>query len=330
MVAAATRSRLGILHSLSGLMAISERSLADVEKMAIEEINDAGGLLGKKIEPIVEDSKSEMETGFPDKAKEIASERQGRGGLFRLLDFLQPQMGVLPVFTKNNGLLFYPVQYEGNECSKNVVYTGAAPNQQIIPAVDYILEKMGRKKFYLLGSDYIFPQTANQVIKAVLKKKYNTEPVAEKLVPMTQTDFKTVVDDIKQKKPDVIFSTINGDSNLPFYREMAENKISAQEMPICAVSVAEDELRGLVKVEGAMKGAQGPPRRLELCTNRSTRRATRSSSPASASTPRTRIASPTIPSRRPISRSICGPRRSRRPARLMWTRSARRVRKQGY
>src|SRR5439155_14748665 len=115
----------------------------------------------------------------------------------------------------NNGLLFYPVQYEGNECSKNVVYTGAAPNQQIIPAIEYLHDKMGRKKFYLLGSDYVFPRTANQVIIALLKKKYGLDPVAEKYVSMTEKDFKTQVDDIKKKEPDCVFSTINGDSNLP-------------------------------------------------------------------------------------------------------------------
>ncbi len=242
--------KVGILHSLSGVMEISERSLHDVELMAIQEINDAGGLLGKKIEPIVEDPESKMDTGFPDKAKKLLQSDKVVA-VFGCWTS-SSRKSVLPVFEKNNGLLFYPVQYEGNECSKNVVYTGAAPNQQIIPAVEYIWEKMGRKKFYLLGSDYIFPRTANQVIIALLKTKYKADPVAEKYVPMDQKDFKTVVDDIKDKKPDVIFSTINGDSNLPFYRELATNQITAKTMPVCAVSVAEDELRGLVNVAGAM------------------------------------------------------------------------------
>jgi urea transport system substrate-binding protein len=242
--------KVGILHSLSGEMEISERSLHDVELMAIQEINDAGGLLGKKIEPFVEDPQSKMDTGFPDKAKKLL-QNDKVACVFGCWTS-SSRKSVLPVFEKNNGLLFYPVQYEGNECSQNVVYTGAAPNQQIIPAVDYIVEKMNRRKFYLLGSDYIFPRTANQVIIALLKTKYSVDPVAEKYVPMDQKDFKTVVDDIKDKKPDVIFSTINGDSNLPFYREMATNKISAKDAPICAVSVAEDELRGLLGVEGAM------------------------------------------------------------------------------
>jgi urea transport system substrate-binding protein len=242
--------KVGILHSLSGVMEISERSLHDVELMAINEINDKGGLLGKKIEPIVEDPESKMDTGFPDKAKKLL-QNDKVACVFGCWTS-SSRKSVLPVFEKNDGLLFYPVQYEGNECSKNVVYTGAAPNQQIIPAVEYLWEKMGRKKFYLLGSDYIFPRTANQVIVALLKTKYKADPVAEKYVPMDQKDFKTVVDDIKEKKPDVIFSTINGDSNLPFYRELATNKITAEQMPVCAVSVAEDELRGLVNVPGAM------------------------------------------------------------------------------
>jgi urea transport system substrate-binding protein len=161
---------------------------------------------------------------------------------------------VLSIFEKNNGLLLYPVQYEGNECSKNVIYTGAAPNQQILPAVDYIVEKMGKKKWYLLGSDYVFPRTANQIIIAQLKSKYKLDPVNDeepgskaraKYVPLTQKDFKNVVDDIKAKQPDIIFSTINGDSNLPFYIELANNNITAETIPVCAVSVGEDELRGL-------------------------------------------------------------------------------------
>ncbi len=242
--------KVGILHSLSGVMEISERSLHDVELMAIQEINDAGGLLGKKIEPIVEDPESKMETGFPDKAKKLL-QNDKVACVFGCWTS-SSRKSVLSVFEKNDGLLFYPVQYEGNECSKNVVYTGAAPNQQIIPAVEYLWENMGRKKFYLLGSDYIFPQTANQIIVALLKTKYKADPVQVKYVPMDQKDFKTVVDDIKDKKPDVIFSTINGDSNLPFYRELATNRITAEQMPVCAVSVAEDELRGLVNVEGAM------------------------------------------------------------------------------
>jgi len=139
------------------------------------------------------------------------------------------------------------VQYEGNECSKNVVYTGAAPNQQILPAIDYLWKEMGKRKFYLLGSDYIFPRTANQIIRAQLKNVYQAEPVQEKYADLKEKDFKEFVDDIKKVKPDVIFSTINGDSNLPFYNELAANGITAKDVPVCAVSVAEDELRGLTR-----------------------------------------------------------------------------------
>lgn len=245
--------KVGILHSLSGVMEISERSLHDVELMAIAEINAAGGLLGKQIEAIVEDPESKMDTGFPNKAKKLLQSDKVVA-VFGCWTS-SSRKSVLSTFEKENGLLFYPVQYEGNECSKSVIYTGAAPNQQLIPAVEYMWEKMGRRKFYLLGSDYIFPQTANKVIKALLKTKYNVDPVAEKYVPMDAKDFKTILDDIKAKKPDCILSTINGDSNLPFYREMATNKISAKDIPICAVSVAEDELRSLDK--DAMKLLKG-------------------------------------------------------------------------
>ena len=244
---------VGILHSLSGFMEISERSLHDVELMAIAEINKAGGLLGKQIKPIIEDPESKMDTGFPNKAKKLL-QNDKVVAVFGCWTS-SSRKSVLPTFEKNNGLLFYPVQYEGNECSKHVVYTGAAPNQQLIPAVEYMWEKMGRRKFYLLGSDYIFPQTANKVITALLKTKYNVDPVAVKYVPMDAKDFKTILDDIKDKQPDCILSTINGDSNLPLYREMATNKLSAEKVPVCAVSVAEDELRSIDKE--AMKLLKG-------------------------------------------------------------------------
>jgi urea transport system substrate-binding protein len=146
-------------------------------------------------------------------------------------------------------MLYYPVQYEGNECSQNVVYTGAAPNQQIIPAVDYLWKDMKKKRFYLLGSDYVFPRTANQIIRAQLKNVYKADPVEEKYADLAEKEFANIVQDIKAKDPDVIFSTINGDSNLPFYKELARQGITAKKVPVCAVSVAEDELRGLTKDE---------------------------------------------------------------------------------
>jgi urea transport system substrate-binding protein len=160
---------------------------------------------------------------------------------------------VLSVFEKNNGLLFYPVQYEGNESSKNVVYTGAAPNQQIIPAVDWLLSKAGgsKKKFYLLGSNYVFPRTANFIIVKHLKEK-GLEPVAEEYTELGHKEYQQVVQNIKKADPDVIFSTINGDSNINFYNELAAAGITADKIPVVAVSVGEDELQGLdpSKVKG--------------------------------------------------------------------------------
>ncbi len=243
--------KVGILHSLTGTMAISEASLKDVELMAIEEINAKGGVLGKKIEPIVEDAESKFTTVFPEKAKKLLLKDQV-ACVFGCWTSVS-RKNVLPVFEENNGLLFYPVQYEGNECSKNVVYTGAAPNQQILPAVDWLLSKAGggKKKFYLLGSDYIFPRTANLIIVKYLKSK-GMEPVAEEYTPLGHLEYQAVVQRIKEKNPDVIFSTINGDSNVNFYNELAGQGITADKVPVVAVSVGEDELRGLdpSKVKG--------------------------------------------------------------------------------
>jgi urea transport system substrate-binding protein len=236
--------KVGIMHSLTGFMAISEVSLKDVELMAIKEINEAGGVLGKQIEAVVVDPASDFEKGFPEKARKLLLDDQV-AAVFGCWTSAS-RKSVLKIFEDNNGLLFYPVQYEGNECSKNVVYTGAAPNQQILPAVDYLWNEMGKRKFYLLGSDYIFPRTSNQIIRAQLKSVYNVEPAQEKYASLTEREFKAFVDDIVKVDPDVIFSTINGDSNIPFYKELARNGITADKVPVCAVSVAEDELRGLV------------------------------------------------------------------------------------
>jgi urea transport system substrate-binding protein len=243
--------KVGILHSLTGTMAISEKSLKDVELMAMEEINAAGGVLGKKIEPIVEDPESNFTVGFPDKARKLLL-KDDVAAVFGCWTSVS-RKNVKPVFEENNGLLFYPVQYEGNECSKNIVYTGAAPNQQILPAVEWLLGKEGggKKKFYLLGSDYVFPRTANLIIVKYLKSK-GLDPVAEKYTPLGHKEYATYVQDIKEKKPDVIFSTINGDSNVNFYNELAAAGITADQMPVVAVSVGEDELLGLdpSKVKG--------------------------------------------------------------------------------
>jgi urea transport system substrate-binding protein len=243
--------KVGILHSLTGTMAISETSLKDVELMAIEEINKAGGVLGSKIEPIVEDPESKFTSVFPEKAKKLLL-RDEVAAVFGCWTSVS-RKNVLPVFEEYNGLLFYPVQYEGNECSKNVVYTGAAPNQQILPAVEWLMSREGgsKKRFYLLGSDYIFPRTANLIIVKYLKSK-GMEAVAEKYTPLGHLEYQNVVQDIKKAEPDVIFSTINGDSNVNFYNELAAQGITADKIPVVAVSVGEDELRGLdpAKVKG--------------------------------------------------------------------------------
>jgi len=243
--------KVGILHSLTGTMAISEKSLKDAELMAIEEINTAGGVLGKKVEAVVEDPESKFTTTFPDKAKKLLLQDKV-AAVFGCWTSVS-RKNVLPVFEENNGLLFYPVQYEGNESSKNVIYSGAAPNQQIIPAVEWLLSEKGgsKKKFYLLGTDYVFPRTANLIIVKYLKSK-GLEAVEEKYTPFGYSDYAAIVQDIKLKAPDVIFSTINGDSNVNFYNELQSQGITADKVPVVAVSVGEDELRDLdpSKVKG--------------------------------------------------------------------------------
>jgi urea transport system substrate-binding protein len=232
--------RVGILHSLSGTMAISEVSLKDVELMAIEEINKAGGVLGKKIEPVIEDGASDW-PNFAEKAKKLI-EKDKVSTVFGCWTSAS-RKAVLPVFEKLDHQLWYPVQYEGLECSKNIFYTGAAPNQQIEPAVTWLLKNKG-KKMYLLGSDYVFPRTANAIIKAQLKKEGDTL-VGEEYTPLGATEYNTIIAKIKKAKPDSIFSTLNGDSNVAFYKQMRDAGISAKEIPVMAVSVAEDELRGI-------------------------------------------------------------------------------------
>jgi urea transport system substrate-binding protein len=235
--------KVGIMHSLTGTMAISETSLKDVELMALDEINKAGGVLGKQVEPIIEDAQSKFTDVFPEKANKLLL-RDKVAAVFGCWTSVS-RKNVLPVFEKNNGLLFYPVQYEGNECSKNVIYTGAAPNQQILPAVEWLMSPEGgsKKKFYLLGSDYIFPRTANLIIVKYLESK-GLKPVDEKYTPLGHLEYANIVQDIKKANPDVIFSTINGDSNVNFYNELAAQGITADKVPVCAVSVGEDELRG--------------------------------------------------------------------------------------
>ncbi len=237
--------KIGILHSLTGTMAISEISLRDAVLMAVEEINAAGGVMGKKIEPVVVDPASDWPM-FAEKAKYLINQEKVAVtfGCWTSVS----RKSVLPVFEEYNQLLFYPVQYVGEEQSLNVFYTGAAPNQQLIPAAEYMM-KQGFKKFYLLGTDYVFPRTANKVLKAFLLAKGVPEAdIAEEYTPFHHQDYQTIVGKVKKFSAGgkaCVMSTINGDSNVPFYKEFANQGLTSTDCPIMAFSVAEDELRAM-------------------------------------------------------------------------------------
>uniref|UniRef100_A0A7C5V4T5 Urea ABC transporter substrate-binding protein n=1 Tax=Caldicellulosiruptor owensensis TaxID=55205 RepID=A0A7C5V4T5_9FIRM len=232
--------KVGILHSLSGTMSISEVSLKDAELMAIEEINNNGGVLGKKLEPIVEDGASDWPT-FAEKAKKLL-QKDKVAVIFGCWTSAS-RKAVLPVVEENNGLLFYPVQYEGLESSPNIFYMGAAPNQQIVPAVKWLFDN-GKKRFYLLGSDYVFPRTANKIIKAYLKYLGGVV-VGEEYTPLGHTDYSSVINKIKAAKPDVAFNTLNGDSNVAFFKQLKDAGIDAKTLPVMSVSIAEEEIKGI-------------------------------------------------------------------------------------
>lgn len=232
--------KIGVLHSLSGTMAISETDCKNATLLAIEEINAAGGVLGKKIEPIVEDGASDWPT-FTEKATKLIDQDNVKA-VFGCWTS-SSRKAVLPVFESKNNLLFYPVQYEGMEASKNVIYTGAAPNQQILPAVDYLI-KEGKKKFFLVGSDYVFPRTANKIIKAKLKKE-GYEVVGEEYAPLGHTDFSSIVQKIKNSGADAVLNTINGDSNIGFFKQMKSNGLVAPAVTCMSFSIAEVELKGI-------------------------------------------------------------------------------------
>jgi len=230
--------RVGILHSLSGTMAISEASLKDAELMAIAEINEAGGVLGRSIEPVIEDGASDPTT-FALKARKLIEQDKVVtifGGWTSAC-----RKAVLPVLEELNALMWYSVEYEGLECSPQIFYTGICPNQQVGPAVEWLIQNKG-KSFYLVGSDYVFPRTANKIIKAHLKRK-GGKVVGKEYVSLGTTDFSDSIKRIKQVRPDVVFNTLNGDSNIAFYQQYKDAGISAQEIPIMAVSVGEEELR---------------------------------------------------------------------------------------
>ncbi len=240
--------KVGILHSLSGTMAISETVLKDVALMTIEEINAKGGVLGKKLEPVVVDPASDWPL-FAEKARQLLS-KDKVAVTFGCWTSVS-RKSVLPVFKELDGLLFYPVQYEGEELERNVFYTGAAPNQQAIPAVEYLMSKDGggAKRFVLLGTDYVYPRTTNKILRAFLHSKNITDDnIMEEYTPFGHSDYQTIVANIKkfaEGGKTAVVSTINGDSNVPFYKELGNAGLKATDVPVVAFSVGEEELRGV-------------------------------------------------------------------------------------
>jgi urea transport system substrate-binding protein len=240
--------KVGILHSLSGTMAISETALKDTALMTIEEINASGGVLGKMLEPVVVDPASNWPL-FAEKARQLISQDKV-AAVFGCWTSVS-RKSVLPVFKELNSLLFYPVQYEGEELEKNVFYTGAAPNQQAIPATEYLMSKDGggAKRFFLLGTDYVYPRTTNKILRAFLKSKGVKESdIEEVYTPFGHSDYQTIVGNIKKFSAGgktCVISTINGDSNVPFYKELGNQGLKAKDVPVVAFSVGEEELRGV-------------------------------------------------------------------------------------
>jgi urea transport system substrate-binding protein len=245
---AADTIKVGILHSLSGTMAISETSLKDVALMTIAEINANGGVMGRMLEPVVVDPASDWPL-FADKARQLLS--QDKVAVVFGCWTSVSRKSVLPVFKELNGLLFYPVQYEGEELEKNVFYTGAAPNQQAIPAVEYLMSEDGggAKRFVLLGTDYVYPRTTNKILRAFLNSKgVKDEDIQEVYTPFGHSDYQTIVANIKKFATGgktAVISTINGDSNVPFYKELGNAGLKATDVPVVAFSVGEEELRGV-------------------------------------------------------------------------------------
>src|SRR4026208_1560462 len=239
--------KVGILHSLSGTMAISETTLKDTILMMIEEQNKKGGLLGKKLQAVVVDPASNWPL-FAEKAAQLL-EKDKVAVVFGCWTSVS-RKSVLPVFEKDNGLLFYPVQYEGEESSKNVIYTGAAPNQQAIPAVDYLMKDLAVKRWVLEGTDYVYPRTTNKILEAyLLSKGVAAADISINYTPFGHSDWQTRVAAIKKfgsaGKKTAVVSTINGDANVPFYKELGNQKVSAEDIPVVAFSVGEEELSGL-------------------------------------------------------------------------------------
>ncbi|HQT32226.1 MAG TPA: urea ABC transporter substrate-binding protein [Thiobacillus sp.] len=246
---AADTIKVGILHSLSGTMAISETALKETALMTIAEINKAGGVMGKKLVPVVVDPASNWPL-FAEKSRQLLS-KDKVDVVFGCWTSVS-RKSVLPVFKELNGLLFYPVQYEGEELEKNVFYTGAAPNQQAIPAVEYLMSKDGgsAKRFVLLGTDYVYPRTTNKILRAFLKSKgVKDADIMEEYTPFGHSDYQTIIAKVKkfagEGKKTAVVSTINGDSNVPFYKELGNAGLKASDVPVVAFSVGEEELRGV-------------------------------------------------------------------------------------
>jgi urea transport system substrate-binding protein len=244
---AADTLKVGVLHSLSGTLAISETTLKDVVLMLVDEQNKKGGLLGKQLEAVVVDPASDWPL-FAEKARELISVEE-TDVIFGCWTSVS-RKSVLPVFEELNGLLFYPVQYEGEESSKNVFYTGAAPNQQAIPAVNYLMEELGVERWVLAGTDYVYPRTTNKILEQYLRDSgVAASDIMINYTPFGHSDWQTIVSDIKtfgsEGKKTAVVSTINGDANVPFYKELGNQGISAEDIPVVAFSVGEEELSGV-------------------------------------------------------------------------------------
>ncbi len=238
--------KVGVLHSLSGTMAISETTLKDTVLMMIDKQNKAGGILGKQLEAVVVDPASNWPL-FAEKTRELLA-KEKVDVIFGCWTSVS-RKSALPVLEELNGLLFYPVQYEGEESSKNVFYTGAAPNQQAIPAIDYLMDDIGAQRWVLAGTDYVYPRTTNKVLKAYLKSKgVKDEDIMVNYTPFGHSDWQSIVAEVKKfgstGKKTAVVSTINGDANIPFYKELGNQGISAEDIPVVAFSVGEEELSG--------------------------------------------------------------------------------------
>ncbi|MFU8838411.1 MAG: urea ABC transporter substrate-binding protein [Thiohalomonadaceae bacterium] len=239
--------KVGVLHSLSGTMAISETTLKDTMEMLVAQQNAKGGLLGRKLEAVVVDPASDWPL-FAERARQLLTQDKV-DAIFGAWTSVS-RKSVLPVVEELNGIMFYPVQYEGEESSRNIFYTGAAPNQQAIPAVEYLMKEYGIKRWVLAGTDYVYPRTTNRILEAFLKQNgVAAEDIMINYTPFGHADWQSIVAEIKRfgsaGKPTAVISTINGDANVPFYRELGNQGVSSTDIPVIAFSVGEEELSGM-------------------------------------------------------------------------------------